>query len=340
MPPRISIVVPTYNRPNELKRCLTALAAQDLAPDEFEVLVVDDGSRESAEGVISKVRSSTTIRLLRQENAGPAVARNLAAQHARGEFLAFTDDDCEPAPNWLRALLDRLRANPRALVGGRTINALENNKYSATSQLLIDFLYERYTGSRGTTLFFASNNFAMERSLFLARGGFTSTRWRAAEDREFCHLWHQDRLPAVFAPEALVRHAHRLTLSSFWLQHFMYGRGAFQFRTALVARGDRPMKVEPLSFYRSLLFYPFHCQQNSRAFERMVLMAISQIANVAGFGCEALFGRRRGALADENSRSAHAFASGTIGEGVAADRAVLGDASIIATNDNVAAPTT
>src|SRR5262245_245410 len=143
MPPRISIVVPTCNRPNELKRCLTALAAQDLPPADFEVLVVDDGSRESAEVVTAQVRSCTTVRLLRQENAGPAIARNLGAQHARGEFLAFTDDDCEPAPNWLRALLERLRANPRALVGGRTINALVTNKYSATSQLLIDFLYER-----------------------------------------------------------------------------------------------------------------------------------------------------------------------------------------------------
>jgi glycosyltransferase involved in cell wall biosynthesis len=339
MPPRISVVVPTYNRPNELRRCLTALAAQDLAPADFEVLVVDDGSRESAEGVTAQVRSSTTVRLLRQENAGPAVARNLGAQHARGEFLAFTDDDCEPAPNWLRALLDRLGANPHALVGGRTINALVTNKYSATSQILIDYLYERYTGSCGATLFFASNNFAMERSLFLARGGFTNTWWRAAEDREFCHLWHQDGLPAVFAPEAIVRHAHWLTLSSFWGQHFMYGRGAFQFRTALLVRGETPVKIERPSFYRSLLFYPFHCN-HPRAFNCMVLMALSQIANVAGFGCEALFGRRRGAYAHGNSRSAHAFASVTMGDGVSADRAALGEANNIATSDNAAAPTT
>src|SRR3990172_7747823 len=81
---------------------------------------------------------------VRQRNAGPASARNTGAAQARGEFLAFTDDDCRPAPDWLRGLALRLTQSPDCVIGGRTTNALPDNPYSSASQLLIDYLYSYY----------------------------------------------------------------------------------------------------------------------------------------------------------------------------------------------------
>src|SRR6266542_2885494 len=82
------------------------------------------------------------------------------ATRARGKYLAFTDDDCLPAPDWLQALTVRFDRPPDHLVGGRIINALPENPYSTAAQLLIDYMYARDNSDRHHANFFASNNLA------------------------------------------------------------------------------------------------------------------------------------------------------------------------------------
>jgi hypothetical protein len=225
------------------------------------------------------------------------------------------------------------------LIGGLTVNTLSTNAFSATSQMLVSYIYERYTGLSGSTLFFASNNFAMRRSQFLELGGFApACRW--AEDREFCQRWHQAGLPAQFAPEAVVHHAHELALSSFLRQHFNYGRGAFQFRTVLVTAGQHAVKLERLEFYKDLLLYPWRSGQHPRRWSCSGLMALSQVANVAGYGFEALVGagsRFKGASV-RSGTAGHALGSGVVGDADSA--AVRIDASHMATSEKMIAPTT
>ena len=69
--------------------------------DRFEVIVVDDGSEPPMDSVVSFFRDRLELVLLSQANSGPAAARNTGAAQAKGKFLAFTDDDCTPAPDWL-----------------------------------------------------------------------------------------------------------------------------------------------------------------------------------------------------------------------------------------------
>lgn len=94
--PFISVIIPTYERAGQLSVCLGALAAQDYPRDRFEVLVVDDGSATSPEGSVGTFRHQLNVRLLKQLHSGPAAARNHGTAHAKGAFLAFTDDDCAP----------------------------------------------------------------------------------------------------------------------------------------------------------------------------------------------------------------------------------------------------
>ncbi len=103
--PAIAVVVPTRDRPAALARCLESLAAQDLSPDAFEILVVDDGSSPPVT-VDATVAARVCVRVLRQECAGPAAARNYGIQQARTTFVAFTDDDCVPDRVWLRTLME------------------------------------------------------------------------------------------------------------------------------------------------------------------------------------------------------------------------------------------
>jgi GT2 family glycosyltransferase len=282
--PFISIIVPTYARPERLSACLQALACLEYPGDRYEVIVVDDGSDNPQESVVSTFRDRLDIRLLRQPHAGPAAARNRGSSLARGVFLAFTDDDCMPVSSWLKTLATRLIEMPDCMVGGLTLNALTENSYSTASQLLVDYLYSYYNEDTNQGRFFTSNNFALSADSFLKVGGFDiSFPGAAGEDREFCDRWLEKGYRMIHAPEALVYHAHTLTLPTFWQQHFNYGRGAFRFHQARLNKRGGRIKVEPLSFYLNLLRYPFSREQGTNALLLAILLLVSQLANVAGF---------------------------------------------------------
>lgn len=286
--PFFSIIIPTYNRPERLANCLKAIALLDYPRDRFEVIIVDDGSKIPLDSVVAPLHNQLQLKLLRQENAGPAAARNRGAFEAKGEFLAFTDDDCQPTANWLSQFAISFVDAPQAMLGGKTTNALADNPFSTASQKLIDYLYEYYNPAKGKDAFFASNNIAMPTINFRALKGFDiSFPLAAAEDRDFCDRWNQ-AYPMVYVPSAKIKHFHSLSLTSFWKQHFGYGRGAFCFHQIRSQRISQEIKVEPISFYFKLLSYPFTQTTEQPKLLISILFFISQIANVAGFFWERL----------------------------------------------------
>ncbi|MDB9527134.1 glycosyltransferase [Oscillatoria sp. CS-180] len=279
-----SIVIPTYNRPERLERCLSSIANLDYSQDSFEVVVVDDGSQQSLLPIVQQFEKKIAIRFIRQDNAGPASARNKGAAAAQGKYLVFTDDDCQVDSQWLTAIAQGFAHSPQALVGGYTINALPENAYSTASQLLIDYIYSYYNIQPEQATFFASNNFAMSRELYHEVGGFdTDFPLAAGEDREFCDRWRYHGYPMWYAPAAKIHHAHWLTMRSFWRQHFNYGRGAYHFHQIRGDRTETGIKVEPLTFYWQLLTFPF---SQSTQHPPIVLggsLFLSQVANALGF---------------------------------------------------------
>jgi GT2 family glycosyltransferase len=282
--PSFSIVIPTYARPKQLAACLQSLTELDFARERFEVIVVDDGSEKPLDSVVGHFRHQLALTLVKQQNAGPASARNTGARHAKGQFLAFTDDDCTPAPDWLKTLAARLADNPDCAIGGRTLNAILNNLYASASQALIDYLYSYYNADPGKATFLTSNNFALSTDRFHALGGFDTTFPLAAgEDREICDRWLHHGYRLVYAPEAVVYHTHALTLHSFCRQHFNYGRGAFYFHRLRTQRDHRRFRVEPLAFYLNLLRYPLSHAAGQQALWLAALLMMSQGANGAGF---------------------------------------------------------
>jgi len=285
-PPFFSIIIPTHERPALLAACLESLAGLDYPRDRFEAIVVDDGSLPSASAVVESVRDRLEVILVRQGHAGPATARNLGVARARGDLLAFTDDDCTPASDWLGALAARFEAAAGPiLIGGRTDNRLTENPYATASQLLVDYLYEALHDRPGW--FFTSNNFTVPAVTFRAMGGFDEAIPRAAaEDREFCCRWAHLGHPMLFAPEVVIHHAHSLDLRGYWRQHFNYGRGACAFRRLLRQGGVGRFRLEALSFYAALLRYPLTTCSGWRSVRLCLLMGVSQLAQVSGYMVE------------------------------------------------------
>lgn len=120
--PRISVVIATYRRPDLLRRCMAAVLEQDIEPDAFEVLVVDDGHSDEtriAVEALTPVGGLPSVRYLRpKKGRGPAVARNCGWRAAYGTLIAFTDDDTVPDRRWL-AHGERALAPEQAAVAGR-----------------------------------------------------------------------------------------------------------------------------------------------------------------------------------------------------------------------------
>jgi len=282
--PFFSVIIPTFQRPERLAGCLQALTCLNYPRERFEVVVVDDGSATPPEKVVSSFREQLNVVLLTQAHAGPAQARNTGAQFAKGAFLAFTDDDCMPAQDWLHALAARFTATPQDAIGGRTLNARPENPFSTASQMLIDYLYGYFNMDPNHASFFASNNFSVPTEQFRALGGFNTTFPLAAgEDRELCDRWLGHGLRMSYAPEALVYHGQALTFRSFWRQHFNYGRGAFRFyQMRARRRRQNRIALEHRSFYWGILCYPFSQVQGGQAFLLALLIAASQGATATG----------------------------------------------------------
>jgi glycosyltransferase involved in cell wall biosynthesis len=285
--PTFSVVVPTYRRPEGLADCLRSLDKLDYPRDRFEVVVVDDGSGAPPD----PGRVSIDVTVIAQPHAGPATARNTGAARARGDYLAFTDDDCQAEPDWLRELAEGLDGTPDLAVGGRTVNALGENPYASATQLLVDYLSE-WTRASGRAAFFASNNLAVPTEPFRARGGFdTGFPLAAGEDREFCDRWVRLGGRLSYAPRAVIRHGHHLTLPGYWRQHVNYGRGALRYhrRRAQTALSRPP--TTPLSFYVGLVACPLTRARGSRRLSLTALLALAQIATAMGYWRERLDSR-------------------------------------------------
>jgi cellulose synthase/poly-beta-1,6-N-acetylglucosamine synthase-like glycosyltransferase len=296
--PAASVVVPTRNRAAELEGCLEALAALDPPAGGFETIVVDDGGDEPLEGLVRRWRGRLELDLLRVTRRGPAAARNAGVERARAPVLAFTDDDCRPRRDWLRALVARLDAAPDALVGGRTVNGLPGNSYAAASQLIVDLVYAHYNAQPDRARFLASNNLAVRVDALRAAGGFDAS-FTTSEDRELCDRWRASGGRIVLAPEAVVEHAPPLTLGRYAAQHFGYGRGAHRFHRVRSRRGSGRF-VDETSFHVRL---PALLRATGERRARLAgLLVLWQAANAAGFFWEAAtgFGRARVVCESEN----------------------------------------
>jgi GT2 family glycosyltransferase len=280
--PKFSIVIPTFNRHAGLRRCLAGILRLDYPRQGFEVVVIDDGSASSPAAVVDDFANVLDVRLIRQENAGPASARNTGAGDACGDYLVFIDDDCVPALDWLRQFDQYVERRPRVGVGGRCFNRIDSI-FSSAHQALLDYLFETSNADPEQAHFCATNNLAVPRKLFLQMGGFdTSFRYAAGEDRELCERWRAHGFELHYLSSARVDHYHALRLASFCRMHFNYGRGARHFHDLPESKSRRTRLKSP-RFYLGLLVYPFRNLPGGRAFNIFLLQLLSQGAHTVGY---------------------------------------------------------
>lgn len=125
--PKLSVILPTFNRADLLKRALSALLRQTADPVSYEVVVVDNNSTDRTADVVA-LQQDPRIRLVAEPRQGLSHARNAGIAAARAPILAFTDDDVEVAPDWVETILDVLAREPDVDgLGGRVLPTWEND---------------------------------------------------------------------------------------------------------------------------------------------------------------------------------------------------------------------
>jgi glycosyltransferase involved in cell wall biosynthesis len=279
---RVSVVIPTRNRPGQLGACLSALAASFRS--DAETIVVSDGADQRLVALVAPFVEPLRLTLLQMEHRGPAAARNRGLEVARGEIVAFTDDDCRPQPGWLAALVGGVCLSPPRAVAGTTRNGLPDNIYADAAELVLRLIARHDRSISGRERLLPSNNIAFPIQTLRSVGGFDE-RYRTAEDRELCRRWAEAGFMLGRVPGAIVEHDRQLDLKSFVSKFVAYGRGAARFHSS----GATPSLHESLRFHFRLpiLLLPELRERGLvRSFGVVMLLVLWETANLIGYIAE------------------------------------------------------
>jgi GT2 family glycosyltransferase len=216
--PTASVVICTYNGSRTIREAVEGALRLDY-PD-FEVVVVDDGSRDAVPSILAEYPS---VRVIRTENRGLSSARNTGMRAARGEILVYLDDDAWPDPQWLKYLAATFLRTPHVGVGGPNVapggdgiiaRCVAHAPGGPNHVLLTDAVAEHIPGC----------NMAFRREALMEIGGFDEQFRIAGDDVDVC--WRlQDRLWTLgFSPAAMVWHRRRNSVKAYWRQQLNYGR--------------------------------------------------------------------------------------------------------------------
>jgi glycosyltransferase involved in cell wall biosynthesis len=217
--PAVSVVIPTYNRARSLERLLTALASCEMPAEGAEVIVVDDGSNDDTADVVR--RSAVGARYVRQDNRGPAAARNHGWRLATAPVVAFTDDDTLPDRCWLVDLLAELAAHPElAGIGGRV---LPMRTGFMADYVQLDRVVGHGVDERGVR-FLITANAAYRTEVLRDVGGFDETFPRASgEDTDLSFRVAERGGHLAVTGRATVLHDHRTTVGDLLATYYRHG---------------------------------------------------------------------------------------------------------------------
>lgn len=228
-----TVVVPTFRRAASLARLLSALAEQIRPPR--QVVVVDDASPDDTASTCEAIARSGppfALKHVRQRrNLGPAAARNLGVAHAEHDLVLFTDDDCEPDPQWAGALVAALEKDPTLAGVGGPVRAAGDSRFDDffDEHRLLD-AFRRSPGAE--PLYLVTANAAFRREWILRVGGFDEALRRpGGEDPGLSFKIARTGGRLGFVESALVRHHYPDTWRAFARMFWNYGYGG-----CLVAR--------------------------------------------------------------------------------------------------------
>ncbi len=222
--PLISIIVPAYNRADEIDEFLSSFEKQTLI--NFEVIVVDDGSTDTTKAIVENHKNNLDLKYLFQQNKGPGAARNLGMENAKGDLLVFIDSDCTVPEDYIDNLTRHLENENLDAFGGPDTSHKDFSPFlKAVNYSMTSFIGTGGTrGSKGkqlTKYYPRSFNMGIKRGVFKKIGGMNALRH--GQDMEFSNRIYTSGFKVAYFDDVKVYHKRRTNLKKFFKQIFNWG---------------------------------------------------------------------------------------------------------------------
>lgn len=213
---RCSVIIPAYNSEATVAFCLESTLNQSLSKEDYEVILVDDGSTDDTQ----KISENYPIKVTQQEKQGPAAARNNGSRQAKGDILIFTDSDCELDYNFIENIIAPFEQDLN-IVGVQGSYKTKQKEFVAQfGQVEIETRYQKMAKNKYID-FIGTYAAAYRKDIFLRYGGFDMGFTLASgEDTEFSYKLHAHNHKMVFQPEAFVYHQHPSNLRKYLKMKF------------------------------------------------------------------------------------------------------------------------
>ena len=220
---KYSIIVPVFNRPDEVDELLQSLVTQTLT--DFEVVIVEDGSEKPCKDVCDKYAGKLDVKYFMKKNSGPGQSRNYGAERAKGEYLIVLDSDVVLPEGYLKAVDDELQREPADAFGGPDRS---HDSFSETQKAISYSMTSFFTtgGIRGgkkklDKFYPRSFNMGIRRDVYMRLGGFSKMRF--GEDIDFSIRIFKAGCRCRLFPEAWVWHKRRTDMRKFFRQVYNSG---------------------------------------------------------------------------------------------------------------------
>lgn len=282
-PPRFSVIIPTHNRLKLLQQTIESVLDQDYPSNRYELIVSSDGSTDGTREYLESLETSVNFRWSHIESSGASAARNRGAALARGEILAFIDDDCRAPHTWLSTFDKVFQEQRTDAVFGKAVNRIANHILPAVYDDINTFFHSRFNRGKDSPSFLTTNNLACFRAVLEEVGGFDERFLVGAEDREFgSRLLAAGKL-LFFDPSITVDHYHAFSFRSFVSHHVSFGRGSYLFLN--VVAPEKRLSPPRTSFIDlvNLIRIVGKGKSPSRRLLEVAVVLVAQLSILAGY---------------------------------------------------------
>jgi glycosyltransferase involved in cell wall biosynthesis len=242
-----SIIIPLYNRPQEIKELLQTLVQQTYTA--FEVLIIEDGSKDGAKAIVASFKDELDISYYFKENTGQGFARNYGFERAKGDYFIIFDSDCLIPEDYLENVKNFLYEHPFDAFGGPddahpSFTPIQKAiSYAMTSVFTTGGIRGKKKNAGGQ-FHPRSFNMGLSRKVWEKVGGFIITR--LGEDIEYSVRIHEAGFKIGLIPTAKVFHKRRTSFPQFWKQLHFFGRARINIYKFF------PATLKPVHFFPAL----------------------------------------------------------------------------------------
>ncbi|MCH5241177.1 MAG: glycosyltransferase [Muribaculaceae bacterium] len=222
MKPAFSIIVPVYNRPQEVEELVRSLAKQ--SDKDFQLIIVEDGSTVPCQEQVLELRDKLNIKYFHKSNEGRSIARNYGMERADGDFFIFVDSDCILPPDYIESLKKSLQENPCDCFGGPDTahESFSDVQKAINFSMTSFFTTGGIRGGKKSMEKFTPRTFNMgfSKNVYNKVGGF---REMFSEDIDMSTRIKNAGFKTVLYPDVKVFHKRRVDFKKFWKQVHVFG---------------------------------------------------------------------------------------------------------------------